>query len=148
MPLRKLDQPNRHKDPAAYTRWWRENRGEAGREQERAYHRAYHAKRKVEDPAYGQMKREAAVWTRRKCKYGISRNEYDRMHRVQEGKCAICRDLPDEHNLRVDHDHRSGRVRALLCNNCNAMLGHARDNIRLLEAGAGYLRQHGGIDFS
>jgi len=91
------------------------------------------------------MKREASVWSRRKAKYGISRNEYDRMHRTQKGKCAICGDPPDQFDLRVDHDHKTGRVRALLCNNCNAMLGHARDNIAILEIGAKYLREHGGL---
>jgi hypothetical protein len=44
--------------------------------------------------------------------------------------------------LDVDHCHSSEKVRGLLCNPCNSMLGHARDNVFILKAAANYLEKH------
>jgi len=55
----------------------------------------------------------------------------------QDGLCAICRTAPAAH---VDHDHDPGKVRGLLCFNCNGGLGQFKDQIHLLEAGVAYLR--------
>ncbi|WP_406418459.1 endonuclease VII domain-containing protein [Streptomyces sp. NBC_01614] len=61
----------------------------------------------------------------------------------QGGACAICRGRNKSgHQLHVDHDHTTGRVRALLCQQCNAMLGHARDDIETLRAAIAYLERH------
>ena len=54
--------------------------------------------------------------------YGITIEDYDRMYEEQGGRCAICRtDQPGGAGERfsVDHDHETGKVRGLLCNNCN-----------------------------
>ena len=81
--------------------------------------------------------------------YGLSLNDYAEMYRVQDGKCGICK-LPetdkDRHGnvrvLAVDHCHKTGSVRELLCYSCNSMLGQARDNEQVLLAGADYIRRH------
>jgi hypothetical protein len=81
--------------------------------------------------------------------YGLSLNDYAEMYRVQDGKCGICK-LPetdkDRHGnvrvLAVDHCHKTGSVRELLCYSCNSMLGQARDNEQVLLAGADYIRKH------
>lgn len=59
-------------------------------------------------------------------KYGMTENDYNRMFQIQGGKCAIC----DQHQsslaskLCIDHNHSTGKVRALLCVGCNTSLGH------------------------
>ena len=75
--------------------------------------------------------------------------EYDKMFTAQDGKCAICQREPEgngvsRHNLVVDHDHETGKVRSLLCDFCNRGLGIFRDSPDSLIAAAAYLLQHGG----
>lgn len=53
---------------------------------------------------------------------GVSDEEYARLLAVQGGGCAICSATPKTRRLHVDHDHRSGRVRGLLCHRCNRAL--------------------------
>ena len=72
-------------------------------------------------------------------KYGLSVVEYNRLLAQQNGVCAICRE-PDR-ELCVDHDHRTGRVRALLCNGCNSAIGFLRESPLLARAAATYLEQ-------
>jgi len=73
--------------------------------------------------------------------YRIRPAEYYRMLEQQLGRCAVCYE-PAEGKLNVDHDHETGKVRGLLCLNCNLMLGHARDNAATLAAAITYLESH------
>lgn len=57
---------------------------------------------------------------------GIPRGTYARLVAEQEGRCAIC---GEEHRLFVDHDHRTGKVRAALCNRCNVVVGALETDI-------------------
>lgn len=79
-------------------------------------------------------------------KYGLSKEDYQRMQRAQNFKCAIClqQDFDEKRGLRrlcVDHDHKTDKVRGLLCSKCNTMLGMAKDNPEVLERAAAYLAQ-------
>lgn len=69
---------------------------------------------------------------------------YDAALEHQRGLCAICGDPPREgRKLGADHDHLSHIPRALLCDNCNFLIGHSGDNPVVLEAAAEYLRKYG-----
>lgn len=73
-------------------------------------------------------------------RYGISAAEVDALIERQAGRCPICTQLLDE-RAHVDHDHATGRVRGILCFNCNAGLGkYGDDPYRLIRA-AGYLER-------
>jgi hypothetical protein len=50
---------------------------------------------------------------------GISDREYERLLAEQDGHCALCPNEPRTRRLHVDHDHRTGAVRGLLCFRCN-----------------------------
>ncbi len=79
-----------------------------------------------------------------KRKYDLTVDEYTDMLRTQHGVCAICGDPPPENrNLHVDHDHKTGKVRALLCTRCNAGLGMFRDEPMLLARAIAYLDDYG-----
>jgi uncharacterized protein YbaR (Trm112 family) len=75
--------------------------------------------------------------------YGLTMDEFNRMVLDQDGKCYICGKDNGKYKLRVDHNHTTGRLRKLLCNKCNQMLGMADEIPAILEKGANYLRQFG-----
>lgn len=61
--------------------------------------------------------------------YGLREGDYARLYAKQGGKCALCqRATGATRRLSVDHDHKTGGVRGLLCRPCNDLLGHARDD--------------------
>lgn len=77
--------------------------------------------------------------------YNITEEDYSQMIFVQNGVCAIC-NLPETiirngkiQNLSVDHDHKTGRVRGLLCAKCNYGIGYFMDNKDLLMRAIQYL---------
>jgi hypothetical protein len=81
-------------------------------------------------------------------KFGEDRELYDRLLKEQEGKCAICGCEPKRIGRRrklmlcIDHDHKTGRVRSLLCHACNSALGLFRDSSELLRKAADYLERY------
>jgi hypothetical protein len=76
-----------------------------------------------------------------KYQYGITVADYDAMYARQGGKCAICDTFKEKGKLVVDHNHKTGKVRELLCHLCNAMIGCAREDIAILAAAAAYLHR-------
>lgn len=67
--------------------------------------------------------------------YGLTPAQYAELLRRQGGKCAICRARPKSKRLAVDHDHKSGAVRGLLCSRCNHdLLGSAWDSLAVASA--------------
>lgn len=77
--------------------------------------------------------------------FGMSVEEYDKKLDAQGGGCKICGlKCVSGKRLAVDHDHKTEKIRDLLCNNCNAGLGKFQDNPELLILAAGYLRAHSG----
>lgn len=74
--------------------------------------------------------------------YGISYQEYLTMLDAQQNCCAICGEHKDNFSraFAVDHCHDTGKVRGLLCGNCNTGIGNLRDDIGLLERAIEYLK--------
>lgn len=87
---------------------------------------------------------------RLKSRFGITQAEYDAMFSQQKGLCAICHQpetVMDNTGkkaraLAVDHNHKTGAIRQLLCGYCNYLLGYAKDNPELLQSASDYLRKH------
>lgn len=76
-------------------------------------------------------------------KYGLSRDQYEAMIDLNDGCCWVCGTLPigrsSEGALHIDHDHKTRRVRGLLCGRCNITLGNVRDSSQRLRRLADYL---------
>jgi len=79
--------------------------------------------------------------TARKVLYKISQEEYEIMCTTQIGQCKICKGASTRLSgaLDVDHCHKTGKVRGLLCHRCNLFLGAVRDSADLLRSAANYL---------
>jgi Recombination endonuclease VII len=71
-------------------------------------------------------------------RYGITSADVDAMVEGQGGTCAVCDGKPEH----VDHDHATGKVRGILCFNCNQALGNARDDVVVLQGLIDYLHRH------
>lgn len=74
--------------------------------------------------------------------YGLSVQEYDQILADQEGHCALCPRQPKKKRLAVDHDHKTGKRRGLLCSLCNPALGAFHDDPVLLRKAADYLERY------
>lgn len=110
----------------------------------RAYQMADPKKRTARNAAYyvanaEKIKaRQMANW--RMNEYGLSPEAFQLMLRRQKNACVICEDTfsAEPH---VDHCHKSGKVRGLLCGRCNRALGGFRDSPKILERAREYLRR-------
>src|SRR6185369_8650939 len=76
--------------------------------------------------------------------FGMSWDDYEMLLACQDGRCAICGGRPRRSLLAIDHDHKSGEIRGLLCSRCNhKLLGAANDDPARLRKAADYLEQFG-----
>ncbi len=105
---------------------------------------AYYHKRKAVDPEFFPARQRAIRNSEVVRKYGITLADVEAMTEAQGGLCKICR-IPQERTLCVDHDHKTGRVRGLLCFACNRGIGSLRDNTSILHASIRYLSPEPGF---
>lgn len=88
--------------------------------------------------------------------YGLQPGDFEKMWEIQDGKCPICLRALDHipKSPSVDHDHRTGKTRWLLCSNCNKALGLLQDDVpailraALLLLGKELERRLGDIDLA
>ena len=120
-------------DSKAGIKWRKQHPGRAAAIVAKSY-RKHRAKRILEGRCYHS---------------GITVKEYLEMFRTHNGKCDICgvSHLELNKGLCIDHNHETGKVRGLLCDSCNKMLGHSKDNPVLLEKAAVYLRKEFANEF-
>lgn len=75
--------------------------------------------------------------------YGINLDQYNNLLSRQGESCAICKRPKNEFTkaLAVDHCHKTGKIRGLLCANCNRAVGNLKDSAVNAESAASYLRR-------
>jgi hypothetical protein len=71
--------------------------------------------------------------------FKLTVEEYDKLLAFQDGLCAICRQAPRAMRLAIDHDHKTGLVRGLLCSFCNRALATFLDELDRLQRAVAYL---------
>ena len=107
----------------------------------------FHSKTKIfDETSYynrsGWKKRRENSW-RQRGMVGMTYDLYEQMLIDQNNKCVICNlEHTDIKKLHVDHCHNTGKVRGLLCSNCNNGMGKLGDSIERLELVINYLKQN------
>lgn len=137
--------------------WHQENREEQNRKGREAYRadpepkklRARERSASIPRPQNAKRSRDYANANPRQrlktllhSNYRLPIEEYERLYDLQGGRCAICRGLPDQKRLVVDHDHATNMLRGLLCRGCNLALGHFKDRVDVLRGALAYLERH------
>ena len=90
---------------------------------------------------YRNKNREKIILSNRNSqlmKYNIDNDKYDYLLKSQNGVCKICQKT-DNRRLSIDHDHKTGEVRGLLCRKCNSALGLLDDNPQVINNALVYL---------
>lgn len=75
-------------------------------------------------------------------KYDIGLVEYEAMLIQQDGRCAVCIDPLGGRSPHLDHNHQTGKVRGLLCSNCNTAMGLLRENPLVMLSMVRYIANH------
>ena len=120
------------------TRRWRAKNLERAREQGRKAGRARRARLRDDPEFKAKAKRANRKW-RLKRRYGLTPEMVEGLLLLQGGICIVCREDPA---IVVDHDHKTGRPRGLLCGLCNLGLGAFKDSPERLLKAIRYLRRH------
>jgi len=115
---------------------WREKNPERARAIARACYLRHKARFQAESRAWAKANpdkiRARKIWNR----YRLTPEEHARILARQGNACAICKEPRTD---RIDHDHKTGKVRGVLCHCCNAALGLFKDRPDLLRTAADYL---------
>lgn len=90
---------------------------------------------------YRTENRESIRRKNRLNRYGISETEFKHFWTAQGGACAICGLLFVEHEYHIDHDHKTGAVRGLLCVACNTAIGLLKESTEVLQEAIHYLER-------
>jgi hypothetical protein len=122
-----------------YRRRLRERIGEAAL---KAYHCQKTKEWRVRHPDYKAVRDPIATRASKlRIKFGVTLEEYERLLVLQDGVCAICkRPCSSGRRLAVDHCHKTGMIRGLLCKACNTAIGFLDDSTHLLDRAMSYLR--------
>ena len=108
----------------------------------------FHSKSKEEKYEHGKRNRDnlGAEYFQNynlKKRYGITLEDFENQLDTQDNKCYICEDkFESKKDTRVDHNHETGEMRKILCHNCNALLGHSKEDGRILRNAMKYLEEH------
>jgi hypothetical protein len=74
-----------------------------------------------------------------KSRYNLTVDDYINMFEHQDGKCAICNTKPPQKEFYIDHNHSTGKVRALLCKHCNSAIGFFKESPTLMRNAINYI---------
>jgi hypothetical protein len=131
----------RKKNPNA-NRDWKERNKEIRNAWRRAFNKTPEQQKKRREYSLARAK-EKIKSSKLQSKYGITIEIFRQMLADQNEQCKICL-KPQIENVRsvlyVDHCHETGKVRGLLCQQCNSLLGNAKDNLQILFKAIDYLK--------
>lgn len=94
--------------------------------------------KELQSKAWAKANPDSRRSTRLKFNYGIDLSKYEELFDLQGGCCKICQKHRSvfSSNLSVDHDHKTGKVRGLLCNPCNQAMGLLKEDYMAIKRAA------------
>lgn len=113
-----------------------------GKEFKKRHSKQIHCHRECQNPLNHQWHgSDVYADAKYKAKYGISLEEYNGMFADQNGCCKICKthQVEFKRKLHVDHCHKTGKVRGLLCHNCNLAIGCLKEDPAIIAAALEYV---------
>lgn len=101
-----------------------------------------HTEKYSKNSEYKEKKRNSYT----KNRYGLTLEQYTEKLKMQNNACSICKVelLTSGSKTHLDHDHKTGQLRAFLCTNCNRGLGHFQEDKTILSNAIEYLQSHSG----
>ncbi len=116
----------------------------AVRERQREYQRLWAQRPDNRTRRLAHQKTDAGKAAKRraklKAKYGLTETKYNKIFTDQSGICAVCKStFKSSKHTHIDHCHKTGKVRGILCHNCNRALGAVGDSSDILLALISYL---------
>ena len=107
-------------------------------------HTHYCAQWRLDNPRDKEDQMRRALDASRRKRFGIGNADVEQMLAMQNGKCAICmgKNKGRRCGWCVDHNHKTGKVRGILCGDCNKGIGCLKDSIFILGSAITYLREH------
>ena len=100
-----------------------------------------HERNKMDRNIYLKNRKDSTRKWYLKTTYGLTPEQYENLYNDSDGRCYICKE-EKEYYLHVDHNHKTGEVRGLLCNHCNRGIGIFKENINILESAIQYIRKY------
>lgn len=121
---------------------WRQDNPEKAKEHRKKYATESSDKIKETNKKWMSRNMDKIKSTKLKKAYGITIEQYKEMLHNQNNSCHICSrsQLDLTKSLAVDHNHKTGKVRGLLCSDCNIGLGCFKDNLKFLEIAISYIK--------
>jgi hypothetical protein len=123
---------------------WRDNNKEKRKQAWKKYSETHKEQIKLKNLRYKKRQKDLDLQST----FGITLDQYNQMLKDQNGVCVICKNPENEvekgkqqRTLSVDHNHKTGKVRGLLCGKCNKGIGLFKDNIYLLQSAIDYLKK-------
>jgi hypothetical protein len=123
-----------NKDSEKVRKWQKANP-----EKHKAIQKAYYERMKIERPEYLAERYRKRNY---KSKYKITLDHYNLMLKDQNSVCYICNGLDNNKNLSVDHCHKTGKVRKLLCTRCNITLEYIENSKVDISQYLRYINEH------
>lgn len=111
------------------------------RECERKEHRDWYSRNKEYTKLYQESRKTSTEDRRLNRIYGISLKDLNLMVKDQDNKCKICGDSFLNSRMCVDHCHKTGKIRGILCNKCNSGIGLLKDSRDVVKNAYNYLEE-------
>ena len=122
---------------------YRDNNKEKIKQYEKMYTIKNKEKQRKKDKLYYANNKEKERERKFKQKYNLSLDEYNAMLKNQDNKCLICgNELKDKQKIHIDHCHKTGKVRGILCARCNTRLELVENHPEIIQSMFTYLELH------